>query len=258
MGSYYHKHIIILNPKVKTLHYDCHNELNTGAEIPVVGFGTWQAAPGEAGRAVKIAMKSGYKHLLWSSQHSQVEASLRRSLADLQLDYVDLYLMHWPISLPPNEATAANFRKEDRTTHALDWDFTNTWTDMEKLLGTGLTKAIGVANFSTVNLEKLLKTAKVVPAEPQNPLNSHPVVLEIAEKRKRSAAQVMLSWGVARGWSVIPKRATEDRIKSNLAVFELSAEEVAKLDQLAKTQGRRFNRPNWGTTVFHDDDESVV
>ncbi|KAF2493939.1 hypothetical protein BU16DRAFT_550859 [Lophium mytilinum] len=301
-------------------------QLNTGAEIPVVGFGTWQAAPGEAGRAVKIAIKSGYKHLdcaplywnekeigeslaetlketliprselfittkVWSSQHSQVEASLRRSLADLQLDYVDLYLMHWPISLPPNDATAANFGKEDRTTHASDWDFTNTWADMEKLLATGLTKAIGVANFSTVNLEKLLKTAKVVPAVnqtelhpllPQDKLNaycqshgihqtafgplggkgstlhSHPVVREIAEKRKGSAAQVMLSWGVARGWSVIPKSVTEERIKSNLAIFELSAEEVGKLDQLAKTEGRRFNRPNWGTTVFHDDDESVA
>jgi glycerol 2-dehydrogenase (NADP+) len=228
---------------------------------------------------------------VWSSQHNQVEASLRRSLKDLQLDYVDLYLMHWPISLPPNSADAPNFGKEERTIHATDWDFTNTWAAMEALLSTGLCKAIGVANFSTVNLENLLKTAKVIPAVnqtelhpllPQDALNryckahkihqtafgplggkgstlhSHPVVLEIAEKRGGSAAQVMLSWGVARGWSVIPKSVTEERIRSNLAIFELSEEEVGRLNQLAKTEGRRFNRPNWGATVFHDDDRSVA
>lgn len=195
--------------------------------------------------------------------------------------------MHWPVSLPPNDANAPNFGKEDRTVHASDWDFTKTWVEMEKLLSTGLVKAIGVANFSTVNLEKLSKTAKVVPAAnqtelhpllPQDRLNAyckargihqtafgplggkgstlhtHPVVLEIAEEKKGTSAQVLLSWGVSRGWSVIPKSVTEERIKANLEIFGLSGDEILKLDKLAKSEGRRFNRPNWGTTVFHDDD----
>lgn len=275
---------------------------------------------------MKIAIESGYKHLdcaplywnekeignalkevfdegiiarsdifittkLWSSQHSQVETALRMSLADLQLDFVDLYLMHWPVSLPPNTPEAEDFGKENRTTHAPNWDFTKTWAEMEKLLESGMVKAIGVANFSTVNLEKLLKTAKVMPAVnqtelhpllPQNKLNqfckehkihqtafgplggksstlhTHPTVLEIAKKRGATSAQVILSWGVSSAWSVIPKSITEERIKANLEIFELDNAEVEQLNELAKTEGRRFNRPNWGTAVFHDDDETVA
>lgn len=228
---------------------------------------------------------------LWSSQHSQVEAAVQKSLADLQLEYVDLYLMHWPVSLPPNDFSAPNFGKEDRTSHALDWDFTKTWAEMEKLLSTGLVKAIGVANFSTVNLERLLKSARIIPAVnqtelhpllPQRKLNeyckshgihqtafgplggrgstlhTHPTVLKIAETRNKTSAQVLLSWGVSHGWSVIPKSVTEERIKANLQVFQLSEDEVMQLDQLAEIEGRRFNKPNWGTIVFHDDDKSVA
>lgn len=228
---------------------------------------------------------------LWSSSHHDPEAALRNSLKDLQLDHVDLYLMHWPVSLPPNSSDAPNFGKEDRKAHAQGWDFSKTWSLMEKLLDTGLTKAIGVANFSTVNLEKLLKTAKVVPAVnqtelhpllPQDKLNtfciehgvhqtafgplggkgstlhSHPAVVGIAEQKGSTTGQVLLSWGVTRGWSVIPKSVTEERIKKNLNIFELSGEEVEKLDALADKEGRRFNRPDWGTVVFHDDDGAVA
>ncbi|KAJ4358318.1 uncharacterized protein N0V89_002900 [Didymosphaeria variabile] len=290
------------------------------------GFGTWQAAPGDAGRAVQTAIKAGYRHLdcaplywnepeigealtsvlkstqtprsdifittkLWSSSHHDPEAALRKSLKDLQLDYVDLYLMHWPVSLPSNALDAPNFGKEDRKAHAQDWDFSKTWALMEKLLSTGLVKAIGVANFSTVNLEKLLTKAKVVPAVnqtelhpllPQDKLNifckkhgihqtafgplggkgstlhSHPAVVAIAEAKGVTTGQVLLSWGVTRGWSVIPKSVTEERIRKNLEIFELGGEEVGILNALAMKEGRRFNRPVWGSVIFHDDDESVA
>jgi glycerol 2-dehydrogenase (NADP+) len=83
-------------------------------------------------------------------------------------------------------------------------------------------------------------------------------VLKIAESRKASSAQVLLSWGICRGWSVIPKSVTKERIEANLEVFQLDEDEMIQLDQLAAKEGRRFNRPNWGTVVFHDDDESVA
>ncbi|KAL4967108.1 uncharacterized protein BDV14DRAFT_207608 [Aspergillus stella-maris] len=291
--------------------------LNTGAKIPAVGFGTWKAGPGEAAKAVEAALEAGYRHFdcaplygneaeigqvfadtkvpreeyfvttkLWSSDHRRVQAALDKSLTDLQLSYVDLYLMHWPITLDPSP-NDENYGKEDRTVHAQGWDFRDTWREMEKLLSTGKVKAIGVANFSTINLETLLKTAKIVPAVnqteiqpllPQNKLNSfckekgihqtafgplggsgstlhsNPVITGIAQKRGVESGNVMLSWGIQKGWSVIPKSTNPKRIAGNLKNnFVLSKEELEAMDGLAVPVGKRFNVPNWGTTVFHDD-----
>lgn len=223
---------------------------------------------------------------LWSSDHKRVVAALEKSLADLQLDYVDLYMMHWPITLDPD--TGAECGKENRHKHLSDWSFVDTWREMEKLLNTGKVKAIGVANFSIKNLKTLLKSAKIIPAVnqtelhpflPQDKLHEYcqskgihqtafgplggsgstlheeQVVLEIAQRQGVSAANVLLSWGVQKGWSVIPKSTNEGRIKSNLnGVFVLDNKEMKSIDKLATTKGRRFNRPDWGTTVFHDDE----
>lgn len=291
-------------------------KLNTGALIPAVGFGTWKAAPGEAGQAVKDAFAAGYRHFdcaplygneaeigqvfantsaprseyfvttkLWSSDHQRVSQALEKSLKDLCLDYVDLCLMHWPVSLPAD--SGAEYGKEDRKAHAQGWDFRDTWREMEKLLASGKARAIGVANFSTVNLEKLLATAKTVPAvnqteiQPQLPqkklnqyckgkgihqtafgplggsgstLHEEPVINEIAKAKGIATGNVMLSWGISKGWSVIPKSTNPDRIAANLhGNRELSAEEIARIDELAERKPHRFNRPDWGTVVFHDD-----
>ncbi|RDW58886.1 hypothetical protein BP6252_13362 [Coleophoma cylindrospora] len=290
--------------------------LNTGAKIPAVGFGTWKAAPGDAEKSVLCALASGYKHIdcaplyynepevgrafakspvprseifvttkLWSSDHQRVEEALNKSLADLQLEYVDLYLMHWPVSLDSD--TGAEYGKEDRTVHSKNWDFTKTWALMEKLVESGKVKAIGVCNCSTVNLEKLLKTAKITPAVnqtelhpllPQDKLNAmckekgihqtafgplggsgstmhtEPTLVEIGERRGKTPAQVMLSWGVQKGWSVLPKSVNPGRIKANLEIFDLTDEEMAKVDTLAQIKGKRFNVPNWGVDIFHDDE----
>lgn len=293
--------------------------LNTGAKIPAIGFGTWKAAPGLAGEAVKKAYEAGYRHFdcaplyfneqeigdvlrklpreeifvttkLWSSDHQRVELALDKSLSHLGLDYVDLYLMHWPVTLSPD--TGAEYGKEDRTQHVSHWDFRDTWREMEKLLSTGKVKAIGVANFSTVNLKKLLETAKVLPAVdqteiqpllPQSKLNAFckengihqtafgplggsgsslhtdEAIVDIAKARGVATGNVLLSWGIQKGWSVIPKSTTPSRIEANLKDnFELTADEMRLIDALAANGGRRFNRPNWGTAVFHDDDESVT
>lgn len=293
--------------------------LNTGSKIPAVGFGTWKAAPGEAAKAVEAAFAAGYRHFdcaplygneaeigqvfkaapvprsdffvttkLWSSDHRRAEAALEKSLHDLNLSYVDLWLMHWPVTLPPG----AEYGKEDRKVHDPTWDFRDTWREMEKIFkdGTGRVRAIGVANFSTVNLDKLLATASVVPAVnqteiqpllPQDKLHQYcaakgihqtafgplggsgstlheePVIVDIAKKRGVATGSVMLSWGIAKGWSVIPKSVNPSRIETNLKeVFLPTEEEIEQINTLAKTKGRRFNRPDWGTPIFHDDEDA--
>ncbi|PPJ50902.1 hypothetical protein CBER1_07613 [Cercospora berteroae] len=293
-----------------------HFTLNTGAKIPAVGFGTWKAAPGDAAKAVKEAFAAGYRHFdcaplyfneaeigevfksapiprseffvttkLWSSDHQRVQQALDKFLQDLGLEYVDLYLMHWPVTLSPD--TGAEYGKEDRKVHVEGWDFRDTWREMEKLLDTGKVRAIGVANFSTVNLEKLLQTAKIVPAVNQtemqpllpqdklhafcssngihqtafgplggtgSTLHEEPVIVQIAEKRGIATGNVMLSWGIAKGWSVIPKSISPTRIAANLKDnFVPSPAETQAIDELARKQGKRFNRPDWGVTIFHDD-----
>lgn len=298
-----------------------HFTLNTGAKIPAIGFGTWKAPSGLAGKAVEEAFKAGYRHFdcaplyfneaeignvlkkapvpreefflttkLWSSDHQRVEKALDKSLGDLGVDYVDLFLMHWPVTLSPD--TGAEYGKEDRTQHASDWDFRDTWREMEKILYTGKVKAIGVANCSTVNLDKLLETAKVVPAVNQteiqpllpqaklhafcqqqgihqtafgplggsgSSLHTDEAIVEIAKARGVATGNVLLSWGVQKGWSVIPKSTTPSRIAANLKDnFTLTDAEMERMDKLVTFGGRRFNRPNWGTMIFHDDDESVA
>ncbi|KAH7021477.1 NADP-dependent oxidoreductase domain-containing protein [Microdochium trichocladiopsis] len=298
-----------------------HFTLNTGAEIPAVGFGTWKAAPGSAATAVGAAFEAGYRHFdcaplygneaeigdvfraaavpraeyfvttkLWSSDHRRASAALDTSLRDLGLDYVDLWLMHWPVTLPPG----AEYGKEDRTVHDPDWDFCDTWREMERILkdGSGRVRAIGVANFSTVNLEKLLASnPAVVPAVNQtelqpllpqaklhrfcadrgihqtafgplggtgSTLHDEPAIVDIARARGVSTGNVMLSWGLAKGWSVIPKSVTPARITANLRDnFVLTDDEMKRIDELVVAGAKRFNRPNWGTTVFHDDADDV-
>lgn len=154
--------------------------LNTGASIPAVGLGTWKSGKGEVALAVEHALTHGYRHIdaafcygneaevgegikksgvkredifitskLWSTYHSRVQENLDITLKDLGVDYLDLYLMHWPVALNPNGNDPMFPRKEDGTRdHQKDWDFVKTWKEMEKLVETGKVKAVSFKLFS--------------------------------------------------------------------------------------------------------------
>lgn len=173
-------------------------KLNTGAEIPVVGLGTWQSAPGEVAKAVEAAIRSGYRHIdcafvygnesecgegiknsgvprselfittkVWCTFHRNPEACLDESLQKLGLDYVDLLLVHWPVPMEKRGDEKIPLNPDGTRAIDHDWTAEQTWELMEKLPATGKTKAIGVSNWSVPKLEKLLANAKVVPAANQ-------------------------------------------------------------------------------------------
>jgi len=264
--------------------------LNTGAKIPAIGLGTWQSKPNEVRKAVKVALQRGYRHIdtalaygneeevgqgirdsgvpreeIWITTkldnpwHHRVEDGITSSLKSLGVDYVDLYLMHWPSSTDPN----------DLKKHLPDWNFVKTWQEMQKLPASGRVKNIGVSNFAIRNLEILLNdpSCKIVPAVNQvelhpncpspklldyckskgihctaysclgsthSPLYKDETLLKIAEAKGKTPQQVLLMWGLQRGTSVIPKSVTASRIEKNFELdgWELTPEEFQKLSSL--------------------------
>lgn len=277
-------------------------KLNSGYTIPVVGLGTWQATEkGAAQNAVKVALQNGYRHIdtaaiygneeevgagikesgvpreeifvttkLWNKDQKNVAAAFETSLKKLGLDYVDLYLIHWPVTL--NEDGSRDF----------DWDIKKTYKELQKLVAAGKVRSIGVSNFNKTRLQKLLADPEVtikpavdqveghallpqddllaylteegIHAEYYSPLGStgaplfkYAAVGDIAKKNGVEPAQVLISWAVQRGVIVLPKSVTASRVISNLEVFKLSDEDFETLNKLSEKEGvNRTCEPLWG------------
>jgi 2,5-diketo-D-gluconate reductase A len=262
-------------------------ELNDGHTIPQLGFGVFQIPPEETAQAVARALEVGYRHVdtaqmylnekevgegirasgldrgdvfvtskLSNASHRPGEAreSFDLTLSRLGSDYVDLFLIHWPLPM------------------LYDGDFVSTWKTLEEFQQEGGPRSIGVSNFEIDHLERLAAECEVVPAVNQIELHPYfqnadvrrygeehgiatqawspiaqgevlddPEIGEIAERLGRSPAQVVLRWHIQRGSIVFPKSTTPARIEENFALFDfqLEPEDVDLIDALDRGEAGR-------------------
>ncbi|MCJ1474255.1 hypothetical protein MMC13_002913 [Lambiella insularis] len=228
---------------------------------------------------------------LWCTFHRKVEENLDISLRSLGLKYVDLYLMHWPCPMNPN-GNHPLFPKLEDGSRDLDkeWSHVKTYQSLEKLPQTGKVKAIGVCNYSVKFLEELMPNVKIVPAVNQvenhpylpqedlleychskgivlsaysplgstgSPLFEEKGVQEVAKKHNVSPGTILLSYGVARGNSVIPKSVTPSRIEDNLKIIALDDSDMKALGGISKDAGvKRFVCPPFGVNFGFPDQQS--
>ena len=266
--------------------------LNNGVKLPTVGLGVFLSPPEQTATAVEHAIQSGYRLIdtaaaylnerqvgqginrsgidrselfittkLWMTDYGY-ENTLRAlgvSLRKLGLEYVDLYLLHWPVP--------SDFEKT-----------IDSYTAMEKLIGDGNVRAVGVSNFSPTHLKNLMERTEVVPAVNQVELSpfftqrelreahkrlgivtqswspiggvysrnpkaapesaksplEHPVMLRISTKYRKTPAQIVMRWHIDHGLSAIPKSVRPERISENIDIFDfaLTTDEMAEIDAL--------------------------
>ena len=246
--------------------------LNDGNEIPQLGFGVFQIPPPDTAESVRTALEVGYRHLdtaemyrneagvgeairaaglsrdevfvtskLSNACHHPDDArqAFEHTLTTLGFDYVDLFLIHWPLPT------------------LYDGDYVSTWKVMEEFKAQGRARSIGVSNFQVAHLERLAAEADVTPAVNQIELHPYllndevrrygedhgilteawspiaqgavlndPVITEIAGRLEHTTAQVVLRWHLQRGSIVFPKSTTPSRIEENFTVFDFELEDA--------------------------------
>uniref|UniRef100_U5EWM2 Putative aldo/keto reductase family n=1 Tax=Corethrella appendiculata TaxID=1370023 RepID=U5EWM2_9DIPT len=270
--------------------------LNNGKNMPIIGLGTWGSPTGEVAQAVKDALDIGYRHIdcafvygnepevgeginakinegivkrdevfvtskLWNTFHRPdlVEGALKTTLKNLNLSYIDLYLIHWPMAYKEDGEL---FPKDDKDQVLYsDVDYLDTWREMEKLVDAGLTKTVGLSNFNARQVDRVYEAARIKPAviqiechpylnqkklsahcaaknitvtaysplgspnrpwaKPEDPnLLNDPKIVAIADKYNKTTAQILIKYQVQRGHVVIPKSVNKNRMKSNFEVFD--------------------------------------
>ena len=288
-----------------------------GDSMPMLGLGTWKSTTGEVYNAVLEALRSGYRHIdcapiygnepevgqalteafaqgivsrgqvwitskLWNNAHApeDVRPAMEQTLTDLGLEYLDLYLMHWPIAYKKGvlyHQSAADFISLE------ELPIIDTWRKMEELYDDGLCRHLGVSNFSTQKLKALKDYARILPEmnqielhpylqQPQMlnfcakndifltgyaPLGSadrpdrlkienepvlldEPKIVQIAKHHQTTPAQVLISWALHRGTAVIPKSVRPERLRENLAAGGLALTDNEMQEIASLNRDRRY------------------
>ncbi|MDB5175181.1 MAG: oxidoreductase of aldo/keto reductase family subgroup 1 [Candidatus Saccharibacteria bacterium] len=261
--------------------------LNDGSTIPQLGFGVFQVPPEQTAQTVAKALQVGYRHIDTAEMYrneqqvgeairdSQIprsevfitsklnngfhepikaQAAFAETLSKLDVDYIDLFLIHWP--LPTR----------------YDGDFVSTWKALEEFKKAGLARSIGVSNFQVDHLKKLLAETDIVPAVNQIELHPYfqnvqvaefnkqhgiiteawspiaqggvledPIIMDIARQHGKTTAQVVLRWHIQKGYVIFPKSSTPERIQENFEIFdfELDVTQMEKIDKLDKGEAGR-------------------